>query len=61
MDKWEGDFISHDPFRKRHSEDVYKRQNMLRLLLAMEFITEEEYQKIVQISAGHYGAEKIYV
>ena len=35
--------------------------NMLRLLLAMEFITEEEYQKIVQISAGHYGAEKIYV
>lgn len=35
--------------------------NMLQLLLSMELITEDEYRKIVQISAGHYGAEKIYV
>ena len=30
---------------------------MLRLLLSMKLITEEEYRKIVQISAGHYDAE----
>ncbi|MBR2926641.1 MAG: hypothetical protein IKC31_03585 [Clostridia bacterium] len=35
--------------------------NMLRMLLAMNLISEEEYKKIVDISAVHYGAEKIYV
>ena len=35
--------------------------NLLRLLHGMQLITEEEYRKIVQISADHYGAEKIYV
>ena len=35
--------------------------NMLRMLLAMNLISEEEYMKIVDISAVHYGAEKIYV
>lgn len=34
---------------------------MLRLLLSMKLITEEEYRKIVQISAGHYDAEQISV
>lgn len=35
--------------------------NMLRLLLRMQLITKEEYERILQISAAHYGAEKIYV
>ena len=35
--------------------------NMLRLLLKMQLITQEEYERIFQISAAHYGAEKIYV
>ena len=29
--------------------------NMLRLLLSMKLITEEEYRKIVRIQAEHYG------
>ena len=35
--------------------------NMLRLLLKMQLITQEEYERILQISAAHYGTEKIYV
>ena len=35
--------------------------NMLRMLLAMNLISEEEYNKIVEISTDHYGTEKIYV
>ncbi|WP_322175836.1 hypothetical protein [Acutalibacter caecimuris] len=35
--------------------------NMLRLLLKMQLITQEEYEHILQISAAHYGIEKIYV
>ena len=35
--------------------------NMLRLLLKMQLITAEEYERILQISAAHYGTEKIYV
>ena len=35
--------------------------NMLRLLLKMQIITQEEYECILQISAAHYGTEKIYV
>ena len=35
--------------------------SLLRMLLKMQLITEEEYGKIVQISAAHYDAEKIYV
>jgi hypothetical protein len=35
--------------------------NMLRLLLKMQLITQEEYERILQISVAHYGAEKIYV
>ena len=35
--------------------------NMLRLLLKMQIITQDEYVRILQISAAHYGTEKIYV
>ena len=35
--------------------------NMLRLLLKMQLITQEEYERVLQISAAHYGTEKIYV
>lgn len=35
--------------------------NMLRLLLKMQLITAEEYERILEISAAHYGTEKIYV
>lgn len=35
--------------------------NMLRLLLKMQLITHEEYERILQISAAHYGTKKIYV
>lgn len=31
--------------------------NMLRLLLSMKLITEEEYRKIVRIQAEHYGVK----
>ena len=33
--------------------------NLLRMLLDMELITEDEYNKIVAISEDHYGT-KIY-
>ena len=35
--------------------------NLLRLLLKMQLITQEEYERILQISAAHYGTEKRYV
>lgn len=35
--------------------------SLLKMLLAMQLITEDEYEKIVRISAEHYGAELIYV
>ena len=35
----------------------YYSVNMLRALLAMKLITEEEYKKIVIINAEHYGVE----
>ena len=35
--------------------------NLLKMLLAMQLITEDEYERITQISAEHYGAELIYV
>ncbi len=31
--------------------------NLLRMLLKMQLITKEEYDRIVAISAEHYGAE----
>ena len=35
--------------------------SLLRMLLDMNLITEDEYEKITQISAEHYGADLIYV
>ena len=35
--------------------------NLLRLLLGMNLITEDEYRKIVKISATYYETEKICV
>lgn len=35
--------------------------NMLRLLLKMQLIMQEEYGRVLKISAAHYGAEQIYV
>lgn len=34
---------------------------LLKMLLEMQLITEEEYKKIVRISATHYDAEIICV
>lgn len=35
--------------------------NMLKLLLSLEVITKEEFDKIIRISAAHYGTERICV
>lgn len=35
--------------------------NLLKMLLAMQLITEDEYERITQISAENYGADLIYV
>ena len=35
--------------------------NLLKILLGMKLITEEEYGKIIRISAAHYDAGIIYV
>ena len=35
----------------------YYSVNMLRSLLAMRLITEEEYKKIVELNAEYYGVE----
>lgn len=35
--------------------------NLLHLLLKMQLITQEEYERILQISTAHYSIEKIYV
>ena len=34
---------------------------LLKMLLEMQLITEDEYKKIVRISAAHYDAEQICV
>ena len=35
--------------------------SLLRILRDLNLITEDEYEKIAQISAEHYGADLIYV
>lgn len=35
--------------------------SLLKMLLAMQLITEDEYERITQISAEYYGADLIYV
>ena len=44
-----------------NNSDFVNCVNMLRLLLKMQLITSEEYERILEISAAHYGTEKIYV
>jgi hypothetical protein len=39
----------------------YYSINMLRLLLGMKLITEDEYKRISAISAGHYGVKNLCV
>ena len=39
----------------------YYSVNMLRLLLRAKLITEAEYKKIINLSAEHYGCERIIV
>lgn len=38
----------------------YYSVNMLRMLLSMELITKDEYEKIVGISAEYYDIDRIY-
>ena len=38
--------------------DFYYGINMLRLLLSMQLITAEEYERILQIEAEHYDPQK---
>lgn len=35
--------------------------NLLKMLLAMQLITEDEYERITQISAEHYDTEVVCV
>ncbi len=35
--------------------------NLLKMLLGMKLITEEEYDRIIEISSAHYDTEKICV
>ncbi len=39
-----------------HSSFVYS-VNLLRMLLGMQLITQEEYERIITISADYYGTE----
>ena len=41
----------------KNNAAFYYSVNMLRALLAMKLITEEEYKKIVKLNAEHYGVE----
>ena len=38
-----------------------RRNNVLYRMLELEKITQEEYDKIIELSATHYGTEKICV
>ena len=40
----------------QNNASFYYSVNMLRALLAMKLITEEEYKKIVALNAEYYGA-----
>ena len=37
---------------------LYYGINMLRLLLSMQLLTEDEYRKILQVEAQHYDPQK---
>ena len=41
----------------QNNAGFYYSVNMLRALLAMKLITEEEYKRIVALNAEYYGVE----
>ena len=41
----------------QNNASFYYSVNMLRALLAMKLITEEEYKKIVKLNAEYYGVK----
>ena len=41
----------------QNNASLYYSVNMLRALLAMKLITEEEYKKIISLNAEYYGVE----
>lgn len=45
----------------KHNAAFYYCVKMLRLLLRSVLITEDEYKRIVRLSAEHYGCERIIV
>ncbi len=45
----------------KNNAAFYYSVNMLRMLLKMKLITEEECKRIIRLSAVHYDAEKIYI
>ncbi len=45
----------------KNNAAFYYCVNMLRLLLRSDLITEEEYKRIVRLSARHYRCERIIV
>ena len=45
---------------KKNAAYVYS-VNLLRMLTCIELLSEEEYQRIVAISAKFYNTENIYV
>lgn len=47
--------------KDQHNASFAYSVNLLRLLLGMKLITEEEYEKIVRISTAYYDVENIYV
>jgi hypothetical protein len=49
----DGDDIMTD----QNNASFYYSVNMLRALLAMKLITEEEYKKIVKLNAEYYGVK----
>ena len=51
--KMDGDDIMTD----QNNASFYYSVNMLRALLAMKLITEEEYKKIVKLNAEYYGVK----
>lgn len=45
----------------KNNAAFYYCVNILRLLLRSGLITEDEYKRIVRLSAEHYGGERIIV
>ncbi len=41
----------------RNNASVYYSMNMLRLLLGMKLITDDEYEKIMRVVTEHYDSE----